>query len=561
MRGLLQSLFEFFAAHRVPNRAEHERQRGFQRAALGLLIVPLGLWIGQRLGETEQPVLSLIPLITICYSLASVGYLALLRVRPHGGIAAQYLFLILDPPITVLMIVYEPKVFGWLSVLLLVIVARCGFRFGMRVFALEWACATASVAVALLTTGFLNLHGATATFIAACLGLGVPLFIPLIRMQHRSRELDLRQVKLETMAQSVAAKSEFLSKVSHELRSPLQSILSTLDLFELRYDKPDELALVRRVRRAANGLSTQLGDLLTLARSEAGNLPLRPQRVDVATVFAGLVELAKDAAENKGLLLKLEVPLGGVDVLIDEVRLSQVVENLLTNAIKYTDVGEVTLRLLPFDSANAMVRFAVQDTGAGISAQDLPLIFAPYERARARAYSRESAGVGLAVVQTLLAHMGGRVTVASVLGEGSTFTVEVAAARAVQAAATTQQRRVLIVDDREDVLAGLGELVEEMGFETDRALTAGAASNLLAARTYDTVLFDLQMPVTSGAELARDTRRGDGPNHAARFISMTAGEKTDEGRAWPFDQFVRKPISVRTLKRLLDVRTPTPAPT
>ncbi|MEP6876508.1 MAG: hybrid sensor histidine kinase/response regulator [Burkholderiales bacterium] len=503
----------------------------------------------------------MIPLITICYSLASVGYLVLLRARPHGGVAAQYLFLILDPPITVLMIVYEPKVFGWLPVLLLVIVARCGFRFGMRVFALEWACATASVAVALSTTGFLNVHGATATFIAACLGLGVPLFIPLIRMQHRSRELDLRQVKLETMAQNVAAKSEFLSRVSHELRSPLQAILSTLDLFELRYDKPDELALVRRVRRAANGLSTQLGDLLTLARSEAGNLPLRPQRVDVATVFAGLVDLAKDAADNKGLLLKLEVPPGGVDVLIDEVRLSQVVENLLTNAIKYTDVGEVTLRLLPFESANAMVRFEVQDTGAGISTQDLPLIFAPYERARARAYSRESAGVGLAVVQTLLAHMGGRVTVASVLGGGSTFTVEVAAAGAVQAAATTQQRRVLIVDDREDVLAGLGELVEEMGFETDRALTAGAASNLLAARTYDTVLFDLQMPVKSGAELARDTRRGDGPNHAARFISMTAGEGTDEGRAWPFDQFVRKPISVRTLKRLLDARTPTPAPT
>ena len=157
--------------------------------------------------------------------------------------------------------------------------------------------------------------------------------------------------------------------------------------------------------------------------------------------------------------------------------------------------------------------------------------------------------------------MGGRVIVASVLGGGSTFTVEVAAARAVQAVATTQQRRVLNVDDREDVLAGLGELVQEMGFETDRALTAGAASNLLAARTYDTLLFDLQMPVTSGAELARDTRRGDGPNHAARFISMTAGEKTDEGRAWPFDQFVRKPISVRTLKCLLDARTSRPAPT
>ena len=255
------------------------------------------------------------------------------------------------------------------------------------------------------------------------------------------------------------------------------------------------------------------------------------------------------------VLITLDVPADGVVVVIDEVRLSQVVENLLTNAIKYTDVGEVTLRLLPFDAANGMVRFAVQDTGTGMSAQDLPLIFAPYERARAKAYSRESAGVGLAVVQTLLAHMGGKVAVASVVGGGSTFTVEIVAARAEEGIAPSQQRRVLIVDDREDVLSGLSELVEELGFKTDRASSAGAASNLLAARSYDTAMFDLQMPVTSGAELATEIRRSDGPNRSTPFIAMSAGEMTEEGRAWPFDQFVRMPVSIRTLKRSLGERS------
>ena len=558
MLRLLQPVFEYFGAHKVPNRAEHERDRAVERVLFGLVLTPFSLWVGQRLGVTHQPALSGVALVPVYYAVACIAYLVLLRVRPLGGVAAQYLFLVLDPPVTVLMIVYEPKVFAWLPVLLLVQVARCGIRFGMRSFRLEWACATASVAVAILVPGFLSASEPTALVLAACLGLGVPMFIPLIRIQHRSRELDLQQVRVATMAQSVAAKGEFLSKVSHELRSPLQAILSTLDLFELRHDKPAELVLVRRVRRAATGLSTQLGDLLTLARSEAGNLPLRPQRVDVATVFASLVELVKDAAENKGLKLRLEVPADGVVVTIDEVRMSQVAENLLTNAIKYTDAGEVTLRLLPFDAVKGMVRFAVQDTGAGISAPDLPLVFAPYERARARAYSRESAGVGLAVVQTLLAHMGGKVAVSSVMGEGSTFTVEVAATQAEEGVTLNRQRRVLIMDDREDVLSGLGELVEEMGFATDRALTTGAASNLLAARSYDTVLFDLQMPVMSGAELASDVRRGDGPNHSTRFIAMTAEEKTEEGRAWPFDQFVRKPISARTLKRLLDDRTPVP---
>ena len=561
MLRLMQPMFEYYGAHKVANRAEHERDRALQRALFGLVLTPVSLWAGEQLGVTNVSALSGFALVPVWYSVASLAYLMLLRRRPTGGVAAQYFFLMMDPLVTAAMIVYEPKLFAWLAVLLLAEVVRCGVRFGMRTFWLELTFATLGAAAAIATPGFLPANGTVAVVVAACLGIGVPLFIPMIRIQHRSRELDLQQVRVDTMAQSVAAKSEFLSRVSHELRSPLQAILSTLDLFELRYDKPDELALVRRVRRAANGLSAQLGDLLTLACSEAGSLPLRPRRVDVAAVFAGLVELAKDAAENKGLNLKLEAPADAVVVMIDEVRLSQVAENLLTNAIKYTEAGEVTLRLLPFDTARGAIRFAVTDTGAGIAAQDLPLIFAPYERARARAYSRESAGVGLAVVQTLLAHMGGKVTVASAVGEGSTFKVEVAATQAEEEGTPNRQRRVLIVDDRKDVLSGLAELAQEMGFRTDRASSAGAASNLLAARTYATVMFDLQMPVMSGAELASDVRRGDGPNHSTQFIAMSAGEQTEEGRAWPFDHFVRKPISVRTLKRLLCEQTPVPGQT
>jgi CheY-like chemotaxis protein len=143
---------------------------------------------------------------------------------------------------------------------------------------------------------------------------------------------------------------------------------------------------------------------------------------------------------------------------------------------------------------------------------------------------------------------------------GSTFKVEVAASGPAKPLAEESEGCILVIDDRQDVLGSLVEVIAELGYGAESALTAGAASNLLASRTYDAVFFDLQMPVKSGAELATEIRRGDGPNRGTRFIAMTAADESDAGRQWPFDDFVRKPIAARRLKRLLAAPIPSRVP-
>jgi len=553
----LHAAFEYVGAHRVPRRYEHERDRGWQRVAIGLLLTPMGILIGQWRGVTSASLSSWFVFLPILYGLLGLAYVLALRVRPRGFVWAQYLFLVGDPIIVLSPIVFEPRVFAFLAVLLLVVVSRVGIRFGLRAMALSWTSAFIGALVLMTATHFWSRDGATALLVFASLGVVAPLFIPLIKIQSQARDLDLQQAKVRALEDSLAAKSEFLTRVSHELRSPLQVIRSSVDLLELRQEVPQEI--MQKMRRAESGLSVQLRDLLTLAVSEAGRLTLTPRQVDLAQVFAEVIEELRDRAESKGLQLLFDAPPNGVVVILDPARVSQVAENLLTNAIKYTASGRVTLRLRPFDEANGRIRFDVQDTGVGIPPEDVQVIFAPYERAGASAYGRESAGVGLAVVQTLLAHLGGAVTVSSVVGAGSTFSVDVAAAHPPSPQASAQKHRALVVDDREEVLENLSSLTEEFGYSSDRASTAGAASNLLAAHRYDVVLIASQLPVVSGAELATEVRRGHGPNHATRLIAMTAAE--DDAKGWPFDHAVPQPVTARTLKRLLGARTPTPAPT
>lgn len=551
MLRILWPVFGFLGAHTVLNKAEHERDRAWQRVAIGLFLVPLSIQIGHATAATTKLPTDSLSLLSIAYGAANLIYLAYLRVRPHDGVIAQYTFILLDPIVTMAVIAWEPSVFSWFSVLLLLEVVRCGVRFGIRTMVLEWAVAAASAAMFMLRDGFLSSNASTAFIILAFLAFGVPSFIPLIRIQHRTNLLAMQDASIKQQAASLAAKSEFLSKVSHELRSPLQAILSALDLIELRHQSQSERALVERVRRAARGITAQLGDLLTLARSEAGSLTLRPQLVDLKTVLNLQAESAMSAAEAKSLALVLVLPASPVIVVIDAVRVDQILENMLANAIKYTDRGRVTLELKPWNASTGCIGFSVTDTGSGIEKDDLPIIFAPYERARAQAYTRESAGVGLAVVQALLAHMGGKVTVQSEPGVGSAFHVELPAAEPRSAPSERDPPRLLVVDDREDVLMGLAEVARALGYVTDVASGTGSASNLLAARHYSAVLIDLQMPVKTGDELARDIRRIDGPNRTARLIAMTAADDGEVGRHWPFDAYLHKPVSARMLTRAL----------
>lgn len=564
LRCLLQSCFDYFGAHTAPERYEHEIDRAKQRLLFPFVLLPAGIYVGHMVGSTTKGYFGLFSLIPMLYGVLSLVYLFYLRRNPTKGALPQYLFILCDPIVTIAAIAYEPGAFAWLAVFLLVVVTRTGLRFGTRTLILSWCSATVGAVTLLgITVNEAVWISSKDTYmvLASTLLLGIPLFLPAIKIQNRAHVMWLRSVKVEAMAENLAARSEFLSKISHELRSPLQSILSVMDLIELRGDKPLEPCLMRRMRRAASGLSRQMNDLLTLARGEAGSLTISPEVTDWATCFDEIVAGAKEAATNKGLELVFVPPESSARVVMDGLRVTQIAENLISNALKYTEEGTITVRMSPYDAVRGEVCFAVEDTGVGIDSADVKAIFTTYERAGSTRHARESSGVGLAVVQTLLTYLGGTISVQSELARGSTFSVSIPALPAVNGHSASSGQRVLVVDDREDVLTGLAAVISELGFVTDVAASVGVASNLLAVHKYDSILFDLQMPLKSGEELASDIRRTAGPNQHGQFIAMTASDDESAGRSWPFNAFARKPLSARKLKSLLSGRSQIQAPT
>ena len=382
------------------------------------------------------------------------------------------------------------------------------------------------------------------------------------RAAEEEREARRRErAAIDAMQQAVRAKTAFLGMVSHELRSPLQTILSALDVLELRIGAAENSEFVARIRRSANALGAQLRDLLTLAKGEAGKLEVQPETFEVCELVVGVADLFSDIAAEKGVALRCQVPDDPIFAIADPTRIEQVLTNLVSNAMKYTEQGAVTVTLQPFDASAGELLFIVSDTGPGISAEHIPSLFKAYSRFGSTGRgSRAGAGIGLAIVSTVIDHLGGKIDVSSEEGRGTTFTVRIpvalADAEVHHASEQIDRKVILVVDDREDVLEALCTVAAELGYACDRAMSAGAAANFLAARKYDVVLIDLDMPIKRGDELASETRRGGGPNAGTRMVAMSASEVCSVHTGGPFEDFMQKPIDRRALREAIESRRP-----
>jgi len=267
-----------------------------------------------------------------------------------------------------------------------------------------------------------------------------------------------------------------------------------------------------------------------------------------------LAEDARELAVSKGLQLRVVLPPAPLFAVADGARIDQVLTNLVVNSVRYTDAGEVRVSMEPIGDPPTGLRFVVADTGPGIPEDVLPTLFEPDKFLTAPARWGEGSGIGLAIVRTLVDHLGGSLRVASEVGKGTTFTVEIPAEfeapEGADFADTDTHGRVLVVDDRSDVLDALESVIDELGYELDRAGSAGTAIRLLSERTYDAVLLDLDMPVRGGAALVAKTRRGGGPNRDSHFISIGAAERSPESDP-NFEARLAKPIDPSALRRAL----------
>jgi signal transduction histidine kinase len=258
----------------------------------------------------------------------------------------------------------------------------------------------------------------------------VPVFFAsLIRRIHALRTIEAERARLAAVNDAVAARSAFLARVSHELRSPLQGIVSALDVLALRQapraSADDEL--LQRIRRSSLLLNTHLRDLLTLAKGEAGHLELRPEPFDACALVESVASSALDLARAKDLDLVVDVPPEAVFVVADAARIDQILTNLLLNSIRYTERGEVRIALRGWRSDARVLDFAVSDTGPGIAEALLPTLLSPDRTVSPSPRRGEGSGIGLAIVRTLVDRLGGEVEVTSRVGRGTTFTIAIPA--------------------------------------------------------------------------------------------------------------------------------------
>ena len=360
------------------------------------------------------------------------------------------------------------------------------------------------------------------------------------------------------------AKDEFLAMLGHELRNPLAPILTALQLMSLR-DGAEAAGKARAViNRQVRHLMRLVDDLLDVSRIARGKIELSRENVELSRIVAQAVEMASPLLEERCHNLVLRVPRDGLTVKGDVVRLSQVVQNLLTNAAKYTEPrGEIHVEARRADGS---IELSIKDNGVGIPPELLPIVFDLFVQNRhTQDRSKGGLGLGLTLVRTLVELHGGTVEARSDGdGRGSEFVVRLPAESASTASrsapsithppqsAKAQGVRALIVDDNRDAASMLGEALHAFGCEV--RIATGGREALEIATSYEPhiVLLDLGLPAMDGYEVAERLRAA---GVSARLIAVTGyGRETDRARseASGFVAHFVKPVDLEELERCLD---------
>ena len=410
-------------------------------------------------------------------------------------------------------------------------------------------------------------------------GLMVLLLFNLIILRGYNRKL---AIAAEVANQANEAKSLFLSTMSHDIRTPMNAIIGMNEMILRDSNDKDILMYAESIRTAGNTLLGIINDILDFSKIETGKMNIIEVDYNFVSLLNDLVNMVQRKAEDKGLKFELQVDKNIPSMMHgDEIRIKQVITNILSNAVKYTKKGSILFSIsyskCENDKDSVILHVSVKDTGIGIKKEDLNKLFVAFERIdELKNRNIEGTGLGMAIAQNFLKMMGSTVQVESVYGEGSNFYFDlkqkvikwepvgefesaykhfVGEREAYTVSFVAPRARILVVDDSEVNLKVFVSLLKRTKMQIETADSGEAGIELFKKKYYDLIFLDHMMPEKDGIETLKEMKAcAETPNQKTPVICLTANAISGMREMYieaGFDDYLTKPIDTVKLENML----------
>ncbi len=435
-------------------------------------------------------------------------------------------------------------------------------------------------------TAYYRKSNYTNSFVQYIIGLVVLTILISFWTRILQKETRLAEEKTKELEELNRSQNRFFSSMSHEIRTPINTVLGLNEIILRQEDASEEIKKdARNIQGAGRLLLALINDILDVSKIEAGKMDIVPVDYNVSSLLSEIVNMIWLKAEEKGLKFEVDIDPGVPEVLFgDEVRIKQILINLLNNAVKYTKEGSVSLHMEceTGDGRDALLKINVSDTGMGIKPDALPHLFDTFQRVdEEKNRYIEGTGLGLSIVKQLVELMEGEITVNSVYGQGSIFSVtlkqgissdnrigdisisgigSMSGQEKFQHSFHAPDARILIVDDNEMNLQVEEKLLDGTGMVVDLAMSGAEALKKTLQFRYDVIFMDHLMPEMDGIDCFENIRsQKGGLNQNTPVVVLTAnagGENIELYNNTGFDGYLVKPVSGRQLEDMLMVHLP-----